>query len=678
MGDCSRRLTLPADCERFFIPIKSTKSYDWETTLTEYMRNLGEDFPPVSHELRHLDKLRESCRHALPSPASIQVMTRYVKQLNSLSRRLPLSETPLKNPFAWTEAFDADYHASQSSVAFEKANILFLMAASYCNLQDSNGEARNCQVAASIFRYIGENFLHAPLVDISKPALLFLSTLMLAQAQECVVTKAQAGGKSRATIIRLTASLVAYYAEAYSRILQDELVRLRKKINDGDDAFVPLLATKAATWDTILTCMLAEQEYGEGRVGEAISLLRTATNQIKTALNECSRQLTKSAEYLVALDGWITATTQHWEKENGLIYTQSIPLLPTVKAPEGVSLVKCLSISECLPSLGTEVDMFHMLIPRDLHAELSKYSEEKSKLLRYESLEVTKADTALQSCLTALNFPAALDHFLHMDGRKEQGEKVDQLKQRVSKHSLDSHKSRIDGHIAKVAGALNEGDEMLDEEIKEYQQLKIKIPGSGQGPSHVGNAALYSKSQALKKRLNGIRELYLQVCGSILYEDQECVKRLLSGTLMGEALDVPLEVRTRRESVASQLRKTLDELHELSRSRAKDLASLKESILAETMPSNIDSFLRKEEGVFEKELAKFDHVCQRIEENIRCQDSVLNNIRSLWEEGKALKHEDPHFEALLERAGRSVNAYNESATTLEYCSLLVFLWSFRV
>lgn len=666
MGDHGR-LALPAELERFFIPTKTSKSYAWEATLTEYLQNLGEDCSPVAAELRQLDRVRETCRHSVPSQASIQMMTRYLKQLDSLSRRLPLAETPLKNPFVWTEAFDGDVYASQSSVAFEKANILFGLGGFYSNLQENGNEARNCQVGASIFRYIGDNFLHAPLVDISKHSLAFLSTLMLAQAQEYVVLKAEAGGKSRATVIRLASALAAYYSEAYSRILRDDLMLLRKTINDHDDSFVSLLAVKAETWSTVLTCMMAEQEYEGGHVGEAIAVLRAAAKQLKTALADCNRQLTKSAGYLVGLDGWITSTTQHWEKENGLIYTQSIPEAPTVAIPEGVSLVKFLPISECLSSLGGEADMFQMLIPRDLHAELSKYSEEKSKLLRYESLEVTKADTLLQSCLTALNFPSSLDKFLETNPSKERETKLSQLRHKVSKQSPDAHKSAIDGSIGKIAGVLIDGDELLDGEIKEYQQLKLKsVAGPMQSASHVGNASLYTRSQGLKRRLNGIKDLYLQVCGSIAFDDQEDVKMLLNDRLMGTIKDVPLDLQTKRENIASELRKTLDDLYELSKTRAKDLASLKEAILTENLPLNMDSFLKKEQHAFEKELAKFDDLCHGLEGNSKTQETMLQQIQTLWREAEGLKGADPQFEALLERVQRSVESYNNSAATLEY------------
>ena len=88
----------------------------------------------------------------------------------------------------------------QRTVAFEKASVLFNIAALYTQIgtrQDRgtqkglDNSVDNFLRSAGTFQYIHENFTNAPSMDLSPDTLEMLVHLMCAQARECLFEKAE-------------------------------------------------------------------------------------------------------------------------------------------------------------------------------------------------------------------------------------------------------------------------------------------------------------------------------------------------------------------------------------------------------------------------------------------------------------------------------------------------------
>jgi hypothetical protein len=99
-----------------------------------------------------------------------------------------------------------DTVTTQTSLAFEKASILFLLASTLSSLSASSTRTspeglkrayHYARSSAGILVYINENFLHAPSIDLSKEVVKFLVNLTLAQAQEMFVEKVIEEGKGK-------------------------------------------------------------------------------------------------------------------------------------------------------------------------------------------------------------------------------------------------------------------------------------------------------------------------------------------------------------------------------------------------------------------------------------------------------------------------------------------------
>lgn len=123
---------------------------------------------------------------------------------------------------------------SQQSLAYEKASVIFNIAATLSSLasrssrlSSANADAAtsdglklaflSLRQSAGMLSYINDNFLHAPSTDMSKDVVRWLIDLMIAQAHEVLWEKTVGEGKGNS----LSAKLAASAADRYAKLEKD-------------------------------------------------------------------------------------------------------------------------------------------------------------------------------------------------------------------------------------------------------------------------------------------------------------------------------------------------------------------------------------------------------------------------------------------------------------------------
>ncbi|XP_072162013.1 rhophilin-2-like [Bemisia tabaci] len=129
--------------------------------------------------------------------SGIALLFQYYNQLYFVERRFFPPDRSLGIYFEWYDSLTG-VPSCQKTVAFEKACVLFNMAAVYTQIgakQDRLTEKGLDQAvdsflrAAGTYTYIQENFTNAPSMDLAPHMLDMLVHLMLAQARECLFEK---------------------------------------------------------------------------------------------------------------------------------------------------------------------------------------------------------------------------------------------------------------------------------------------------------------------------------------------------------------------------------------------------------------------------------------------------------------------------------------------------------
>ncbi|KAI3642006.1 hypothetical protein MP228_011561 [Amoeboaphelidium protococcarum] len=189
-----------------------------------------EQGPLIKEAIKQMDSMRQNIAQDLQSSQSkdkvvqdlqadkllekIKQVWKYFTQLDLFELHFTADYIGDHLKFAWQDLYDSNGQinpfgddrgvVTQSSVAFEKASVLFIIAQKlsllanvhlkeFCANVDQDGLKKSFnfyQAAAGCFAFIRDNFLHAPSFDLNKSVVDWLSKLHLAQAQEVFTMKA--------------------------------------------------------------------------------------------------------------------------------------------------------------------------------------------------------------------------------------------------------------------------------------------------------------------------------------------------------------------------------------------------------------------------------------------------------------------------------------------------------
>ena len=117
---------------------------------------------------------------------------------------------------------------SQSSLAYEKASVIFNIGSTLSSLSSASPRSpeslkrtfNSLRQAQGMFIYINDNFLHAPSTDLSREVVKVLVTLMEAQGTEIFLENmAQVGENGKGAALRAKVSITA--SSLYSGIVEE-------------------------------------------------------------------------------------------------------------------------------------------------------------------------------------------------------------------------------------------------------------------------------------------------------------------------------------------------------------------------------------------------------------------------------------------------------------------------
>lgn len=207
--------------------LKETKEIDFSESFKDFiLEHYSEDGNDYENEISEFMNMRQAMRTPHRDNSGISLLFQYYNQLYFVERRFFPPDRSLGIYFEWYDSLTG-VPSCQRTVAFEKACVLFNMAAIYTQMgakQDrltSKGldqAVDNFLRAAGTFTYIQENFTNAPSMDLAPHMMDMLIQLMLAQARECLFEKLelQSQDKRDVDISLDLAQEAAQVADVYS------------------------------------------------------------------------------------------------------------------------------------------------------------------------------------------------------------------------------------------------------------------------------------------------------------------------------------------------------------------------------------------------------------------------------------------------------------------------------
>lgn len=178
--------------------LKETKDVDLQEPFKEFIQDhYSEDGERYDDALHDLMDIRQAMRTPMRDQSGITLLFEYYNHLYYVEKRFFPSDKSLGVYFEWYDSLTG-VPSCQRTIAFEKASVLFNIAALYTQIGARQDRTKSIGIdaavdnflrAAGMFRFVQEHFSHAPSMDLCVETLNMLVSLLLAQARECLFEK---------------------------------------------------------------------------------------------------------------------------------------------------------------------------------------------------------------------------------------------------------------------------------------------------------------------------------------------------------------------------------------------------------------------------------------------------------------------------------------------------------
>ncbi|TBU47194.1 BRO1-domain-containing protein [Dichomitus squalens] len=687
------------------IPKKTTEEVDWTGPIRNAIaHSYGEDPDNYTTECANLQRCRQDAVKGAGSDMTAKdLLHKYFGQLELLELRF----SEIRVNFPWRDAF-TNKLTTQTSIAYEKASIIFQIAATHSaiaasqNRSDPEGLKRAFyyfRTTAGMLTYINDNFLHAPSLDLSREVIKFLVGIILAQATEVFFEKCTDEKKGNA----LVAKIASQTAFMYTALSEEVKEFMGKGIFDRN--WVTVIQAKAKYFTSVAQYYRGLADSTAGKHGDALVRFtvaetaakeahRTASSFASLFVTQMSPNLPPDAgpalqELTKAHLALITDKKNEAQRENDLIYNAVLPTPETLPQIEKAAVATPITIQEVYASPDVQkvigVDLFIRLIPLSVHESASVYSEEKAKLVRGEVEKADNAEVEVKSALDALGIKEGLVRYKAIAEGGVGGEAELPVEVRRWKEDIAVMEERegVEGIIAEltrmkdvVRRELDGVNRDLDKESRECEAMRVKY-------DHLWTQA---PSAALTKSLRQDLKAHLSALDAAAQSDQQVVKLwesvkseialLLSpeiedvfraSTERGGAgfenlldLDVGSEAKDEEERLkigqfVDEIEERLGRLNKIQHERGQVLKDLKDKVQQDDV-SHLLLLNKRNTGVestlFAGELEKFRPYQQRLSATVHHEQVILQELTVLWRGLRDLAGRGPGAKKWEEREKR--------------------------
>nr|KAJ3418151.1 Rhophilin, Rho GTPase binding protein [Polyrhizophydium stewartii] len=468
------------------VPFKETERVTFIPALKAYIVSaFAEDPDQYMDDLRLLDSLRAEVVKPNLHDESIQQHLRYYGQLRTISSKFIMDDDHIRIAFSWASALDKDRRYTTSyNVGFEKASVLFNLAALYSSLAsnmtlDSEAAYKRAamlfQQAAGAFAAIVDNLAAWNISTSSSVQLNALSQLMLAHAQEVFFEKAQSGNMKVGTLAKLAAQVAVFYETASEGASQTQVF---------DKSWIAYMNIKLSYWKAVATCNKSLEAHAADKYGEQIAWLQAAAAHSRAA-NDSSQlknvTIAKVHSDVKTLQATIDRALLQANKDNDLIYMAIVPKIETLPVIAPARMVNPVPLPD---SAGLSAIMgralFQHLVPFEVHQLASEYASIKDQIAKEASDKLTEATSVAfrqaTPTLASINLPGAIEALEQPIGLPQSVlQRSEEIRAQGGFEGLESSWQTLQAMSSKCWTILREAMEKLDTEAAEDQSMQMQF-----------------------------------------------------------------------------------------------------------------------------------------------------------------------------------------------------------
>ncbi len=377
-----------------------------------------------------------------------------------------------------------------------------------------------------------------------------------------------------------------------------------------------------------------------GRYGEEIARLKLAEACIKKAQD---KDLQKTASPVVlgdlrTLQGFVAQKLQKAEKDNNLIYVQTVP---SSDALEPISAA-IMSKPSDIPKVDNDgKPLFTRLVPFAVHQSLSVYSQRKQDLVQKEIVGLKEATEDAHRTLGEMGLPASIEALEQPMGLpNDLLRRSEEVRADGGVRGLESSWKSVCALAQRDQDMLTNALQALDEEKELDEEMRRQFGPRWTRP----------KSHELSRNLRETARVYQEKLTAAKKSD-DVVRQKLDrnmATLMalgGRREELQATIPTANASStpltsdanARLLKSQLDQLQKILRARSDMIDQFKELskkddigpklLAAAANGKNVGLDTADSEALFKEELKKYDTLKQNIAGSMDAQRGLMDQIR---------------------------------------------------
>ncbi|KAI1821070.1 pH-response regulator protein palA/RIM20 [Xylaria intraflava] len=473
------------------VPFRKGTQLSLSSAIKQYISTKYDQHPDMfRQDLDVIDALRKDAVNVHePHPSGIRKLQAYAAQLVWISGKFPID---IGADFTWYPSlgYDVEQPVVHNNLQFERANIIFNLAALYSQLAvgSNRADTDGLKAAASYFNQAAGVFTHlkneiipelrtTPPDDMDQQSLEALIQLQLAQSQECFWLKAVMDRYKDASIAKLAAKVSDLYNLAGEAAMRSEAIS-SSSIHHMSAKHHHFAA--AAQYRAACEC-LEKRKYGE-----EVARLRDAAACVGEGLKESrGGYLSKIiVEDLNSLKKRVEDDLKRAERDNDVIYLNPVTPKSELKILDRATMA-CVRIP---PQVATPLEyigskgefgpaLFTKLVPYSVHLAISIYEERRDRMVNQNIIaELETLNERIHEMLSSLNLPGSIQAFekpLGLPGTLVQH--AEELRQADARNRLQRSFADIDKLRAADMAVFEEGKELLREEEEEDNALRARF-----------------------------------------------------------------------------------------------------------------------------------------------------------------------------------------------------------
>lgn len=526
----------------------------------------------------------------------------------------------------------------------------------------------------------------APTIDMSPYALQTLINLMLAQAQECVWQKAAMDQLRDGTIARLALKIADFYDAAC------ELASNSSISNVCPRAWLTHMQIKALHFNAAAQFRKSCECISQDKYGEEVARLQLATEFVRRALDLRYKAAPTVMNDLRSLQQIISTNLARAEKDNDVIYLESIPLPSALPAILKTQMVKAQAPTEIddpvslmhdkdLPHPVIGLPLFQKLVPFAVHQAASVYVDRKERLIKEDIVhKLEELNSLYHSSIESLHLPALLATTETSGLPESIIQQAAEVRSGGGSQSLYDMWEQVQKASSKNADILEDAFNALDEEHEADEALRSRYTTEWQRPeSHVLTQQLAAQGQKHRQTLTSAQKADLIVRNKldtwaniidVLCLTREELENSIPSSEGNSPSDSLIRIKKLVEDMNQHMRLRKDLVDQARKtSNADDIspALLKKAAELTAKSPIIKIEAAQFEDLFVDELRKYDKFIMTVDHEDEQQSAILRQLNDAYHQYKA-RMNDQSSGAKREKALQNLNQayfkYKEIKTNL--------------